>query len=129
VRVLLSEGKGLEIDCRTATAAPGHLRGCATPALRHLQRRAREGRPQTRQPKRKPAAVLPMYVPPPKPASAHAVGRYALQFNWQDGHTAGIYSWEYCAASASAASAPSPRKGPPDAELNSADHGIARHHT
>jgi DUF971 family protein len=36
-----------------------------------------------------------MYTPPPKPASAHAVGRYALQFNWQDGHTAGIYSWEY----------------------------------
>ncbi len=36
-----------------------------------------------------------MYTPPPKPASAHAVGRYALQFNWLDGHSGGIYSWEY----------------------------------
>ena len=34
-------------------------------------------------------------APPPKPASAQPVGRYALQFNWQDGHSAGIYSWEY----------------------------------
>ena len=36
-----------------------------------------------------------MYKPPSKPASAHAVGRYALQFNWLDGHSGGIYSWEY----------------------------------
>jgi DUF971 family protein len=36
-----------------------------------------------------------MYTPPAKPASAHAVGRYAIQFNWLDGHTSGIYSWEY----------------------------------
>jgi DUF971 family protein len=36
-----------------------------------------------------------MYTPPPKPASAHAVGRYAIQFNWLDGHSGGIYSWEY----------------------------------
>jgi DUF971 family protein len=30
-----------------------------------------------------------------KPASVHPVGRYAIQFNWLDGHTTGIYSWEY----------------------------------
>lgn len=24
-----------------------------------------------------------------------AVGNYALQFQWSDGHTAGIYSWQY----------------------------------
>jgi DUF971 family protein len=23
------------------------------------------------------------------------VGRYAIQFNWLDGHSGGIYSWEY----------------------------------
>jgi DUF971 family protein len=23
------------------------------------------------------------------------VGRYAIQFNWLDGHSSGIYSWEY----------------------------------
>jgi DUF971 family protein len=36
-----------------------------------------------------------MYTAPAKPASAHAVGRYAIQFNWQDGHSGGIYSWDY----------------------------------
>ena len=47
------------------------------------------------QPKRSPPELLPMYKAPAKPASAHGVGRYALQFNWQDGHSGGIYSWEY----------------------------------
>jgi DUF971 family protein len=23
------------------------------------------------------------------------VGRYAIQFNWQDGHSSGIYSWDF----------------------------------
>ena len=96
VRVLLSEGKGLEIDWQD-----GHKSAWTFAWLRDTcpcatcnEEREKEGR-KPGQPKRKPAAVLPMYVPPPKPASAHAVGRYALQFNWQDGHTAGIYSWEY----------------------------------
>ncbi len=96
VRVLLSEGKGLEIDW-----ADGHrsawtfawLRD-ACPCATCNELREKEGR-KPGQPQRKPAALLPMYAPPPKPASAHPVGRYALQFNWQDGHTAGIYSWEY----------------------------------
>ena len=64
--------------------------------LRHLRggaQRRKAAKPG--QPKPKPAAVLPMYAPPPKPASAHAVGRYAIQFNWLDGHSGGIYSWEY----------------------------------
>jgi len=96
VRVLLSEGKGLEIDW-----ADGHKSAWSFAWLRQAcpcatcnDERAREGR-KPGQARPKPAAVLPMYTPSPKPASAHAVGRYALQFNWLDGHTAGIYSWEY----------------------------------
>jgi DUF971 family protein len=96
VRVLLSEGKGLEIDW-----VDGHksawsfawLRD-ACPCATCVEERKLEGR-KPGQPKPRPTAVLPMYTPPAKPASAHAVGRYALQFNWQDGHTSGIYSWEY----------------------------------
>ena len=45
--------------------------------------------------KAKPAELLPMYAPPAKPASAQGVGRYAIQFTWLDGHSAGIYSWDY----------------------------------
>jgi DUF971 family protein len=96
VRVLITEGKGLEIDW-----ADGHKSAWAFPFLREacpcatcIEQRNLEGR-KPGEPKPKPAAVLPMFTPPPRPASAHAVGRYALQFNWQDGHSAGIYSWEF----------------------------------
>jgi DUF971 family protein len=96
VRVLLTEGKGLEIDW-----VDGHRSAwsfawlreacpCATCIDERTQQRRKPG-----QPKPKPAAVLPMYAPPAKPASAHAVGRYAIQFNWLDGHSGGIYSWDY----------------------------------
>jgi len=96
VRVLLTQGKGLEIDW-----ADGHksawnfawLRD-ACPCATCVEQSNLEGR-KPGQPQPKPAAVLPMYAPPPKPASAHAVGRYAIQFNWLDGHSGGIYSWEY----------------------------------
>jgi DUF971 family protein len=96
VRVLMTEGKGLEIDW-----ADGHksawsfawLRdGC--PCATCNEERVQQGR-KPGQAKTKAAALLPMYTPPPKPASAHPVGRYALQFNWQDGHSGGIYSWDY----------------------------------
>jgi DUF971 family protein len=96
VRVLLTEGKGLEIDW-----VDGHksawtfawLRD-ACPCATCVEERAQQGR-KPGQPKPKPTNVLPMYTPPAKPASAHAVGRYAIQFNWLDGHSGGIYSWEY----------------------------------
>ena len=94
VRVLLTEGKGLEIDW-----SDGHksawtfawLRD-ACPCATCNEERTKAGR-KPGQPK--PAAVLPMFTAPARPASANAVGRYALQFNWLDGHTAGIYSWEF----------------------------------
>jgi len=96
VRVLITEGKGLEIDW-----ADGHKSVWTFPWLREacpcatcIEQRSIEGR-KAGQPKPKPAVLLPMYTPPSKPAGAHPVGRYALQFNWSDGHSSGIYSWEY----------------------------------
>ena len=96
VRVLLSEGKGLEIDWQDGHRSAwtfAWLRD-ACPCATCNEKRAQQGR-KPGQPKPKPANPLQMFTPPPRPSSAHAVGRYALQFNWQDGHTAGIYSWEY----------------------------------
>jgi DUF971 family protein len=96
VRVLLSEGKGLEIDW-----SDGHRSAWSFAWLRNAcpcatcnEERGQQGR-KPGQPKAKAAELLPMYTPPAKPASAQGVGRYALQFNWVDGHTAGIYSWDY----------------------------------
>ncbi len=96
VRVLLTEGKGLEIDWsdghRSAWSFAWLREAC--PCATCNDERGKDGR-KPGQPKPKSAALLPMYTPPPKPLSAQAVGRYALQFNWQDGHSGGIYSWDF----------------------------------
>ncbi|HZB88406.1 MAG TPA: DUF971 domain-containing protein [Terracidiphilus sp.] len=96
VRVLLSEGKGLEIDWQDGHRSAWNFAWLrdACPCATCIDERKSEGR-AAGQPQPKAAGLLPMYKAPARPASAHAVGRYALQFNWADGHTAGIYSWEY----------------------------------
>lgn len=96
VRVLLSEGRGLEIDWqdghRSAWSFAWLREAC--PCATCLEERKSEGR-KPGQPRAKGAEILPLYKAPARPASAHAVGRYAIQFNWEDGHSGGIYSWEY----------------------------------
>ncbi len=96
VRVLMTEGKGMEIDWidghKSAWSFAWLREAC--PCATCVEERKAEGR-KAGQPKPKPTALLPMYTPAAKPASVHPVGRYAIQFNWLDGHTAGIYSWEY----------------------------------
>jgi DUF971 family protein len=96
VRVLLTEGKGLEIDW-----ADGHRSAWSFKWLRDAcpcatcnDERKQEGR-KPGEPKKKSTELLPMYTPPAKPASAQGVGKYAIQFNWLDGHNSGIYSWDY----------------------------------
>ena len=96
VRVLLTEGKGLEIDWqdghRSAWAFAWLRDAC--PCATCIDERKNEGR-KIGQGRVKASELLPMYKAPAKPASAHGVGRYAIQFNWQDGHSGGIYSWEF----------------------------------
>ncbi|MGH9703821.1 MAG: gamma-butyrobetaine hydroxylase-like domain-containing protein [Candidatus Acidiferrales bacterium] len=41
------------------------------------------------------SAALPMYKPKVTARSASAVGSYAVQINFSDGHTAGIFSFEH----------------------------------
>jgi DUF971 family protein len=96
VRVLLTEGKGMEIDW-----VDGHRSAwtfawlrLACPCATCNEERAQQGR-KPGQPKPRPVNLLPMYTAPAKPGSVHPVGRYAIQFNWEDGHSGGIYSWEY----------------------------------
>jgi DUF971 family protein len=96
VRVLLTEGKGLEIDWQDGHKSAWNFAWLrdACPCATCVDERIKEGR-KIGQPHPKPTELLPMYKPLAKPESAHAVGRYALQFNWLDGHSSGIYSWEY----------------------------------
>jgi len=41
------------------------------------------------------ASPLPLYKPRPGARAASAVGHYAVQFDFSDGHSTGIYSFEY----------------------------------
>ena len=41
-----------------------------------------------------PSAVLPMFKPKPRAQSAAVMGNYAVQINFSDGHSTGIYSYE-----------------------------------
>ena len=96
VRVLKTEGTGMEIDW-----ADGHqshwsfqwLRNACPCATCVEERNLFKLEPGQAKPK--PAQLLQMFEAPARPASAHAVGRYAIQFNWQDGHSSGIYSWDF----------------------------------
>ena len=46
-------------------------------------------------PASQPATVFPLYKEPVRPKEVTPVGRYALNFKWNDGHETGIYSWDY----------------------------------
>jgi len=41
------------------------------------------------------AAALPMFKPKPRAQSATSVGNYAIQITFNDGHSTGIYSYDY----------------------------------
>ncbi len=41
------------------------------------------------------SAVLPMFKPRPRAQSATTVGAYAIQITFTDGHSTGIYSFDY----------------------------------
>lgn len=42
-----------------------------------------------------PNPALPMFKPKPRAQSAAAIGSYAVQITFSDGHSAGIYSFDY----------------------------------
>jgi len=96
VRVLITEGKGLEIDWQDGHHSAWDFKWLrnACPCATCIEERKQQNRKPGEAPS-KTAELLPMYTPPARPTSAQAVGRYALQLNWQDGHSAGIYSWDY----------------------------------
>jgi DUF971 family protein len=50
---------------------------------------------KTGEPVKAAPALLPLYKEPIKPKQVKPVGRYALNFDWNDGHSSGIYSWDY----------------------------------
>jgi len=96
VKVNLTTGTGMEIEWRDR-----HRSSYSFPFLRDAcpcalceDERGKAGRAYGEAPKPVPGA-LPMFKASAKPLSAEAVGKYAIKFNWNDGHELGIYSWAF----------------------------------
>jgi DUF971 family protein len=96
VKVHLSTGEGVAIEWKD-----GHLSLYTFPFLRDAcpcalcdEERAKSGR-QAGYPVEPKAGELPMFKAAAKPVSAEGVGKYAIKFNWNDGHQLGIYSWQW----------------------------------
>ena len=97
VKVHVSTGAGIDIAW-----ADGHSSHYDFIYLRDLcpcalctDERSRKGtlaRPAGTNPS---SAVLPMFKPKATARSAHAVGNYAVQITFSDGHSTGIYSFDH----------------------------------
>ena len=94
--VHLKEGTGVEIEWKD-----GHLSNYSFPFLRDAcpcalcdEERGKSGL-EPGQPAVSKPGELPMYKPAVKALSAKPVGKYAIQFHWNDGHELGIYSWQW----------------------------------
>jgi DUF971 family protein len=96
VRVKKTEGSGVEIDWRDGHTSAWDFRWLrdACPCATCNTERETTGR-ATGEPKAKPQDPFALYQAPPRPDEVTPVGKYALKFKWNDGHEAGIYSWDY----------------------------------
>jgi DUF971 family protein len=96
VRVKKTEGTGMEIDWRDGHVSSWSFRWLrdACPCATCHEERQQNGRAPG-VPKPTPQTLLQMYQEPPRPTEVTPVGKYALKFKWNDGHEAGIYSWDY----------------------------------
>lgn len=96
VRIDRSGGTGMSIawrDGHTSSWSFAWLRAACPCATCHEERDAAGRAPGQSKPK--PQTLLPMYEAPPRPVDVERVGNYALRFKWNDGHEAGLYSWDY----------------------------------
>jgi DUF971 family protein len=96
VRVKKTEGTGIEIDWRDGHKSAWNFRWLrdACPCATCHEERESSGR-QAGEPKPKAQDPFALYQEPPRPIEVTPVGKYALRFKWNDGHEAGIYSWDY----------------------------------
>lgn len=96
VRVDKTGGTGVTIEWRDGHQSHWSFRWLrdACPCATCVEAREAEGRAPG-VPKAKPATLLPMYQAPIRPDDVEPVGKYALRFRWNDGHEAGLFSWDY----------------------------------
>ena len=95
VKVHVTTGQGVEV-----TWSDGHASRYPFPYLRDvcpcaLCNDEREKKARVETSATSGGAVLPMFKPRVTAKSANAVGNYAIQIQFSDGHATGIYSYEH----------------------------------
>lgn len=96
VNVNITSGAGMDIlwtDGHQSHYSFQFLRDACPCALCDEERRNSDRRPG--EPPHSGPGELPMFRPATKAIKAEPVGRYAIRFDWSDGHLHGIYSWDY----------------------------------
>ena len=96
VKVNLTTGSGVDIEWKD-----GHRSHYPFPFLRDAcpcalcdDERGKSG-PQARRTGQTGAWRLAHVQGAARPLSAEPVGKYAIKFQWNDGHELGIYSWQF----------------------------------
>jgi len=109
VKVHVSSGKGVDITWADGHASHydfAYLREqCPCAVCNDERQKKAAGQEKDKQLKKENATaaaapmlsspLLPMYKPKLTAKSAHAVGNYALQIDFNDGHATGIFSFDY----------------------------------
>lgn len=93
VKVHVSTGAGVDITWSDGHASHydfGYLRDQCPCAMCGDERQKKKDLARPAGP-----AVLPLYKPKPKAQAASPVGNYAIQISYSDGHSSGIYSFDY----------------------------------
>jgi len=96
VKIDKTGGTGMRIEWKDGHVSEWNfawLRLACPCANCHEEREAAHREPGI--PKPKPQGLLPMYEAPARPVEIIPIGKYAVKFKWNDGHEAGIYSWDY----------------------------------
>jgi DUF971 family protein len=97
IKIHVSTGAGVDI-----TWSDGHTSHYDFPYLREEcpcatcnDERVKKSAFATAGPASAAASVLPMFKPKVAARSANAVGNYAIQITFSDGHSTGIYSYDH----------------------------------
>jgi DUF971 family protein len=89
--IAVSKSKGIKIDWRD-----GHHSEYQSQYLRdHCPCATCTGAHETNPVKPQPASPFELYRPKLKMLDVEPVGNYAVRIKWSDGHSTGIYSYQY----------------------------------
>ena len=96
VKIHVSNGAGVDIGWADGHASHfdfAYLRDHCPCATCNDEREKKESLAES-SPGFASSPALPMFKPKPKAQSAQAVGQYAIQISFSDGHSTGIYSYD-----------------------------------